>query len=310
MTSGRDGCASHVDCVALPPKSQSGDDMRAIVIGGTGKVGREVVRALSEAGADAVPAARRVASGGIALDMADAASVAVVARGFDTAFLATPLGPDESDIGVAAVAALRSAGVAKIIYLGIMNLEEMRAIPHFETKIPVRDAVLSDGCGVMIAANFFFQNDAMVLPVLMGAGVYPLPVGSAGVWSVDVGDIGQAAANAMLHDDWNGQSVPLCGAEALTGPSMAATWTDVMGRPVVYGGDAIDPFLGMLAQHIPGWGEWEANDFRLMMEVTQAKGCPATPAEVAAAATIIGRPQRRYRDFVAEMVQAGMAIHK
>lgn len=275
--------------------------MRALVIGGTGRVGRSVMATLAAEGAAAVVAARRPGPGGIALDLRDAGSVEVVAQGFDTAFLATPLGPDEAEVGVAAVAALRRAGIGKIVYLGIMNLEAMRAIPHFETKIPVRDAVLADGRGVMIAANFFFQNDALMLPAIRFGGVYPMPVGSAGVFSVDAGDIGRAAARAMLRDDWNGRSVPLCGGERLTGPGMAAIWSEVLGRPVVYPGDDIGPFLAALSQQIPGWNDWTANDFRLMMEVTQRQGCPATDAEIAASAAIIGRSPRRYRDFVHEL---------
>lgn len=277
--------------------------MRALVIGGTGTVGREVVARLHAEGIDAVPAARHVGPDGVTLDLRDAGAVEHSARGFDTAFLATPLGPDEAAVGVGAVAALRRAGVAKIVYLGIMNLEPMRAIPHFETKLPIRDAVLADGRGVMIAANFFFQNDRMVLPAILHGGVYPLPIGSAGVWSVDAQDIAAAAARAMTAGDWDGRIVPLCGSEALTGPSIAATWEAALHRPVHYAGDAIDPFLGMLSQHIPEWNAWVAEDFRLMMEVTQTLGCPATPDDVAAAAAIIGHPQRRYRDFVAELAQ-------
>lgn len=278
--------------------------MRALIIGGTGTVGRHVVAELRADGIDAVPAARHPGADGIALDLRAADAVEQAARGFDVAFLATPLGPDEAQVGVDAVAALRRAGIGKIVYLGIMNLEPMRAIPHFEAKIPIRDAVLANGRGVMIAANFFFQNDRMMLPAMLHGGVYPLPVGSAGVWSVDAGDIGAAAARALVQDEWDGQIVPLCGAEALTGPSMAATWEAALARPVHYAGDAIAPFLATMAQQMPGWNDWIANDFRRMMEVTQALGCPATFADVAASTAIIGRPPRRYRDFVAELVQA------
>jgi len=264
-------------------------------------VGRDVVTHLRAVGVDAVAAARHVGADGLTLDLRDPSSLARVARGFDTAFLATPLGADESEVGVAAVGALRHAGVGKIVYLGIMNMAAMRAIPHFATKLPIRDAVLAKANGVMIAANFFFQNDRLVLPAILGSGIYPLPVGAAGIWSVDTGDIGAAAARALVQDDWNGQIVPLCGAEALTGLSMAETWATALAKPVHYAGDAIDPFLAMLSQHIPGWNDWDAQDFRLMMEVTQTMGCPATPADIAATQAIIGRPQRRYRDFVAAL---------
>jgi uncharacterized protein YbjT (DUF2867 family) len=277
--------------------------VRALVIGGTGKVGSAVMATLAERGAMAVAAARNPPPGGLSLDLRDAASVVSVARGFDVAFLATPLGPDETAIGLGAVDALRSAGVARIVYLGIMNLGAMRAIPHFETKIPVRDAVLASG-GTMLAANFFFQNDAIMLPAILGAGVYPMPVGQTGVWSVDARDIGRAGAHALLSDRWAGESVPLCGPERLTGPSMAATWSDVLARPVAYGGDAIEPFLVAMSRQTPEWNDWIAHDFATMMRVTQSFGCPADDDDIARSTAIIGRPPRRYRDFVAELAAA------
>jgi uncharacterized protein YbjT (DUF2867 family) len=274
--------------------------MRALAIGGTGRVGAHVVAHLREHGIETVVAARRPPAGGIALDLRDGAAVEAAARGFSHVFMATPLGPDEGQVGVAAVAALRRAGVGKIVHLGIMNVEAMRAIPHFETKIPIRDAVLEDGRGVVVSANFFFQNDLLVLPAILGAGVYPLPIGSTGVWSVDAGDIGRAAARALMLDDWNGRAVPICGTEKLTGPSLAESWSRALGRDIRYAGDAIEPFIGAMRAVIPGFGEWEAQDFATMMRVTQEQGCPASQEDIAAAEAIIGRPQRRHADFVAE----------
>lgn len=275
--------------------------MKVIVLGGTGKVGRHIVSHLRECGHDAHSAAR--SNSDVDLDMLDPSAVERAAHGYDAAFFITPLGPHEPRIGLAIVDALQAADVGKIGYLGIHNLDAMRAIPHFETKIPIRDAVLSTPRGVVVAPNFFFQNDMMMLSAMTHGGVYPLPVGSAGVFSVDVADIGRAAARALMHADWDGTMVPVCGTEPLTGPSMAASWTAALGRPVRYGGDDIGPFIGMMSQVIPGFGDWERDDFTRMMAVTQELGCPATDADIAASRAVIGREPRRYADFVTDLVQ-------
>jgi uncharacterized protein YbjT (DUF2867 family) len=267
--------------------------MSILVIGGTGKTGTATLKALHRQGAPAVAAARRAGPGVVAIDVTDPASVEAAARGHDAAYLLTPLGPDESAIGVAAVAALRRAGVGKIVYLAIMNLEPMRAIPHFASKIPIREAVLADGRSVVLEANFFMDNDAMLLPAITRGGVYPLPVGDVGVWSIAASDIGAAAANALLRDDWNGRAVPLCGAERLTGQLLAENWQAVTGRPVAYGGDDTAPFLA--ATGMPDG--WMRDDLRIMFEVTQQLGCVATPDQVAASAFIIGRPALTHRQF-------------
>ncbi len=277
--------------------------MRVIVIGGTGQVGAHVVSGLRAAGVEAIAAARNAGADGIKIDLKDGAALKAAAHGFDAAFLVTPLGPDEGDIGVAAVEALRRAGVGKIVYLAIHNLEEMREIPHFETKIPVKNAVLADPLGVVLQANFFFQNDLMALPVIMNAGIYPLPVGDAGVWSIDVSDIGRAAVNALIKDDWNGKVVPLCGPERLTGPIMAEHWSVALDHPVHYPGDDVDAFVGAMRQRIPDFTDWMANDFTIMMKVTQKHGCPASEADRAATREIVGQPLIRHSYFAKEALK-------
>jgi uncharacterized protein YbjT (DUF2867 family) len=272
--------------------------MRVLVIGGTGKIGRQLVARLREAGAEAVPASRHPELGGIGVDIANAEALRVAAKGFDAAYLTTPLGPDEGQIGVAACAALRTAGVGKIVYLAIHNLEAMRAIPHFETKIPVKAAVLEGLRGVVLQPNFFFQNDLMLLPAIMQGGVYPLPVGSAGVWSIDVGDIARAAANALLTDRWHGKVVPLCGPEKLTGLALAENWSAALGQPVIYPGDAIPPFIAALRNQISGFDDWMENDFTAMLEVTQQMGCSATEADLGMTREIVGRPLVRHEEFI------------
>jgi len=273
--------------------------MKILVIGGTGKTGSATLQALRHKGVTAVAAARRAGPDMVAIDVADPEGLKAAAHGYDAAYLLTQLGPDESAIGVAAVEALRRAGVVKIVYLAIMNLGAMRAIPHFATKIPVRDAVLADGRSVVIEANFFMDNDAMLLPTITRGGIYPLPVGDVGVWSIAASDIGEAAANALTNDSWDGQAVPLCGAERLTGQTLAANWHAVTGRPVVYGGDDTTPFLAATGMP-PGWVR---DDLRIMFEVTQQLGCVATPEQVAASAAIIGRPALTHREFARKLFE-------
>ncbi len=277
--------------------------MRVLVIGGTGKIGRHLINGLRVAGVEAVAASRHPDTDGIALDLADAGAVEAVARGFDAAYLTTPLGPDEGEIGTAAVASLRRASVAKIVYLAIHNLEEMREIPHFETKIPVKQAILAEPSGVVLQPNFFYQNDLMALPVIRGAGVYPLPIGSAGVWSIDVADVARAAVRALTNDRWNGQAVPLCGPEKLTGPIIAHHWSEVIGRPIAYAGDDIEPFVAAMRQQIADFTDWMANDFRLMMQVTQRHGCPATDEDRAKTQAIVGQGLIRHSEFVATTIK-------
>jgi uncharacterized protein YbjT (DUF2867 family) len=272
-----------------------------LLIGGTGTVGGATADALAAMGRSFTVAARRPPPGGVAIDLRQPETLAA-ARGFRAALLVTPIGPEETEVGLAAVGALREAGVDRIVFLSIQNLEAMQAIPHFAAKIPIKEAVLADGRSTVLEANFFQSNDRMLLGGICAAGVYGLPVGGTGVFSVAPADLGAGAANALTDDRWAGRALPLCGPERLTGDGLAANWTDRLGRPVRYAGDDPAPFLAGIGQHLPpeasAFRDWLLHDMRTMMEVTQAMGCLATDADIAICTELVGRPLIRHRTYI------------
>ena len=271
--------------------------MDILVTGGTGKIGGAATAALRAGGHRATPASRG-GQGGVALDLRDVNAVEEAARahGRDGALLVLPLGPDEGELGPKLVAALVRAGVRRIVAVGIQNAEAMREIPHFAAKLPMQRAVVEAG-GTVLACNWFQQNDLQALPAILHGGVYPLPVGSAGVWAVSTDDIAAAAVSALTGEGWAGREVPLCGPDRLGGEEFAANWSAALGRPVAYAGDDPEPFIAGMRTGMPGFDQWIEDDFRAMIRVTQAMGCPATPDDVAATAAIIGRAPARHRDF-------------
>lgn len=281
-----------------------------LLVGGTGRVGSGVAAALDEAGAGyAVGSSRPDAARGRFAevrhaDMRRPNTLPAALDGIDAAFLVTPLGPDETDCGMAFLDAAEAAGVRKVVYVAIMNIEAMTEIPHFATKLPVRERLLGGGRHVSVDANFFMQNDQIVAPVI-GAGIYPLPIGSAGVSSVDARDVSAVCARALTSDAMDGRALPVCGETVVTGPSAADAYAEALGRPVIYPGDDTGPFLQQMGANMPPMpkpvAEWVREDFRLMMEVTQAKGCVATDEQLAACRDALGRAPRAYDAFVGEV---------
>lgn len=269
--------------------------MRVLVIGGTGQVGRHIVPALSQRGVEAITAARNPGLGGVALDLAEPDTIADAARGCDAAYLTTPVQEDETAIALPAIDALRRAGLGRIVYLSIHNVGAQIEIPHFAAKMPIERAVLAGG-GVALGANFFQENDLLAGDAIRYGGLYPLPVGAIGVANIGVADIAAAAVNALLSPAWDGEAVPLCGPDDLTGPMLAANWTAALGREVRYPGDDTAAFLDGVAQVWP-MTPWLRDDLDRMMRVTQARGNRASAADRAAAAAIIGRPPRAHADF-------------
>ncbi len=286
--------------------------MKILVTGGTGTVGSRVVSGLLARGASVRVLTRSphklarldglvdVAEG----SLSDAGPLAAAMRGVDALFLLTPLAPDETAQGLHAVAAARGAGVRRVVFQTVHRLEEAADVPHFASKIPIKTAILESGLDfTFIEPNNFFQNDLWLQDPIRFFGVYPQPLGAKGLHRVDAGDVAGAAVNALLDEGHSGQSYPLVGPEALTGEECAGIWSRRLGREVQYVGDDLDNWEKQAELLMP---PWLAHDLRIMYEHFHASGLVATGEEQAACRRILGRPPRRFDDFVAATVASWM----
>ncbi|HXM76965.1 MAG TPA: NmrA family NAD(P)-binding protein, partial [Thermoanaerobaculia bacterium] len=172
--------------------------MKVLVIGGTGTVGSQVVRELVTRGADVtvltrdpgkakgLPQAARLVRG----DLLDPATVRSVFTGMEGVFLLNAVSATESHEGLMAVNGARMAGVARIAYLSVHNVDQHPQLPHFGSKVPIEMALKESGIAcTILRANNFYQNDYWFKDALLQYGVYPQPLGDAGLSRVDVRDI-------------------------------------------------------------------------------------------------------------------------
>ena len=155
----------------------------------------------------------------------------------------------------------------------------------------------------ILRPNCFMQNDAMFFKdALLGPGLYPFPIGEKGVSMVDVKDIAEVAAGALLQRERSLQKLPneiinLVGPDALTGSSIAKIWSELLKKQVTYTGSDTPSFEARLANHAPGW---MAMDMRLMLDRFCTDGMAATSADVEKMTQLLGRRPRSYADFAAE----------
>jgi uncharacterized protein YbjT (DUF2867 family) len=154
---------------------------------------------------------------------------------------------------------------------------------------------------------YFMQNERMVQQAIQGHGVYPMPIGSAGVSMVDTRDIADLAVAELLRRDAAPGPLPrvtfdVVGPDLLTGASVAAIWSSALGREVTYAGDDVAAFEAQMASFGPAW---LAYDMRLMMGGIQEFGMRSTPEAVDRLQALLGRPLRTYSNFVNEAVAAG-----
>ena len=281
--------------------------MKFLVIGGTGMVGGEVVRGLlgrgervrvltrSAAKARSLPEGAEGAVG----DLADPPSLRRPLEGVDGVFLATPVNPEETKHGLAAVEAVGAAGAGRLVYMSVHRADEGAHIPHFGSKLPIEAAVR--GLGVpftILRPNNFFQNDLQIREAIGAYGVYPQPMGSVGLSRVDVRDIAHAAVNALTGPGHEGQTYPLVGPDVLTGEATAAVYSRHLGREIRYGGDDLDAWAEQVRAGPAGLaGPRPPYDVRTL----PTPGAGGDGRRPGGGAPGPGREPRRFEDFAAEL---------
>ncbi len=283
--------------------------MTVLVIGGTGVAGSAVVERLQQAGSDVRCMTRYsnkvpdMPSGvkGVVGDLAKPSTLGLAFTGVDSVFMLTPLSQNETDMGLAAVAAAQEAGVQRLVYMSVPMRPGTERIPHFKSKLPVEQAIKDSGIPyTLLRPNNFYQNDYLwCRAAVMSYGVYPQPIGSVGLNRVDVRDVADAAVNALTQAGFEGKDFPLHGPDLLTGEMVALTFSNHLGRQIRYGGDSLE-YWAKQAQHM--MPEWMVKSLRAMYEYVQQRGMIANASELAQTQAILGHPPRGFDAFVTEII--------
>lgn len=284
--------------------------MTILVTGATGRLGAQIIAGLVQRGADIRaltrdPAKARLPDGVTAVggDLADIDAMRAALRGVSTLFLLVPNVADELTQAITALNLAREAGVRGIVYLSVFGGEAYSDVPHFTGKHAVERMIAAlDLPATVLRPSYFMQNDLLQKAPLLGAGLYAAPVGSVGIAMVDTRDIAEAAVAELLRREASPGPLPrdaydLVGPDNLTGPGLAALWSDVLGRAVRYAEGDLDTFETRLRSFAPGW---LAYDLRVMMRRYQQDGAAAGPDAVSRLTALLGHAPRRYRDFAAE----------
>lgn len=288
--------------------------MRVLVTGGTGQVGSQVVRELlarqqdvsvltrDPSKASGLPAGVTAITG----NLLEASTVNTIFKGFDAVFLVNTVTPTEADEGLMAVCGMRLAGVKRVVYLSVHHVDDAPWLPHFGAKVGVEAAVRRSGMAyTILRPNNFYQNDYWAKDAILQYGVYPQPIGDAGLSRVDVRDIAEAAAIALVSSGHDGQVYDLVGPELMTGASTARIWSEALGRPVAYAGDNLEAWEKQSLQYLP---EWLVFDFKLMYDFFQKEGFKASAEALERQNRLLGHPPRTFQAFVKETAAAWTGV--
>lgn len=285
--------------------------MTILVTGATGRVGRHVVAQLSQRGArvrvlSRDPAKARFAAGVEVVqgDLLDIDSLRSAFSGIRTLFLLNAVTGDEFTQAIITLNLAREAGIDRVVYLSVFDADRAVNVPHFAVKYGAERMLEALGfSATILRPTYFIDNEVMIQDVVKQYGVYPMPIGSKGVAMVDTRDIAEVAAIELIRRDQAPGKLPIetiniVGPDSLTGADAAAIWSDVLGRPIAYGGDDPSGFEANMAGFMP---KWMAYEMRVMAERYVSDGMVPREGDRARLVQILGRPLHSYRDFAAAL---------
>jgi len=288
--------------------------MTILVTGATGRVGRHVVDQLVKRGAAVRVLTRDPAKAGFPAgvevvqgDLLDIDTLRSALAGVRTLFLLNAVAGDEFTQALIALNLARESGVDRLVYLSVIHADRFVNVPHFAVKSGAERMIEQMGFNATILRpSYFIDNDHMIKDVIFDHGVYPMPIGGKGVAMVDTRDIAEVAAIELIRRDSASSKLPietinLVGPDTLTGSDVAAIWSDILGRPIVYGGDDPSGFEQNLAGFMP---KWMAYEMRLMAERFVSDGMIPDSGDIERLTRILGRPLHTYRDFAATLASA------
>lgn len=289
-----------------------------LVVGATGSVGREVVKALlarkatvrvlvrDPAKVAELPSSVQRVTG----DLRFVDGLQEALSGVGAAFYVSPHDPEEVRLASTFVRACEAAGV-RIVFAGVHLGSRWKRtafsllLRQYRGKLRVGELIAdSTTRPVVLAVSNFMQNDEIFLDDILG-GVFPEPLAAAGVNRVDLRDVAEIAAGALLRPRFPDGAYQVVGPASLSGVECARQWARALERPVRYGGD--DPgWEAVYRRRLSGpkLADW-LKTFRMLRK----HGFATTDDALACTTWLLGRMPRSYATYVRDIATAWRAGH-
>ncbi len=203
-----------------------------VILGGTGKVGRRLTRALRDAGHTPRAVSR---STPVRFDWRDETTWPAALDGAEGVFVVGPgSATDWSDTLARFLDATAAAGIQHAVLLSARGVEF-----HPGGAVDTAERALRAGPLVwtILRPTHFAQNftEAMFAPV---DGLIVAPVGDGAEPFIDVDDIARVAAAVLARRGQDNRVLELSGPEAITFTDAAAVLEQVTGRPVQFASES------------------------------------------------------------------------
>jgi uncharacterized protein YbjT (DUF2867 family) len=283
--------------------------MTVLIVGGTGRIGQSAVQNLndkkirtkvlsrSEEKINSLPGE----TNGVLGDLEKPDSLPDAFSGIKKLLLITANGETETERGINAVSAAKSANIDKIVFISVKLSEEAMKVPHYASKVPIEKAIKDSGINyTILRPDFFYQNDILLEKPITLAGLYTMPIGNIGQNRIDTRDVADAAVRSIIEDGFNGKDIPLYGPKSWTADEIAETYSNKLDREVRYAGDDLEAWAESSKAFMP---PWLISALKAGFAKMQAMGSVATEEQIEISKNTVGHQLRTFEDFVTEVTK-------
>jgi len=213
-----------------------------LVVGATGNVGRHVVKHLLGSGRQVRALARDPDKAAELLgpdvdivegDLELPASLAPALDGVEVASFATAATPDLGRQEVNFIDAARAAGVRRMVKqsgAGVGILKGAISAAHGESERRLH----ASGIPAVLVKPATLMSNLLGNAEAIRSGSLPSVFGDGRVSFVDPRDVGELIARAVIDPQHDGETLKFGGPAALTYDEVAATLSEVLGRPIAH----------------------------------------------------------------------------
>lgn len=231
-------------------------------------------------------------------DFETPAALEAALDGIESAFLVTPPHPDASGmvdrfLAVATKSPLRP----RIVRLSAIKGSDQGPTDNTRTHGRADRAIQDSGLPyVILRPNYFMQNLFGSAESILGQGMMFQGTGDGRLGFIDVRDIADVAAVALLDTQWDRGIYELTGPESLSYGDVAKLLGEALGRAVRY--VPVSPEQVRESIVARGWGEWAAG---IMADYSAAYARGWGDYTTTFVEKIAGHPARSYATFLREV---------
>ena len=269
-----------------------------LVTGGTGTVGRELVKELLAARAkfrvlvrnpDKVPPGVEVVRG----DLAQPDTLVEALVDVDTMFLLTHVTPELARVHKGAIDTAKKAGVRRIVRLSVPDGEKRTGVIFARWHAEADDYLQASGLAwTLLCPGYFAQNFLRSAATIRSRGVFYGAMKDGQAAFVDARDIAAVALRVLTEGGHEGVALLITGPKRYSQSDAAAILAAEIRKPVSYVDVPPEQLeRGIIAAGLP---DWLAKDY-VTMHLAFSTGAGAHVSSVVS--EITGRAPRTFEQF-------------